>query len=61
MNEDQPQPLVNVICICYNHELFVEQAIQSVLNQNYSNFELIVIDNNSVDSSARVIREICFH
>jgi len=59
MNEDQPQPLVSVICICYNHELFVEQAIQSVLNQNYSNFELIVIDNNSVDSSARVIREIC--
>jgi len=51
-------PVVSVICICFNHEAFVEQAINSVLNQSYKNIELIVINNASSDNSHQVITEI---
>ncbi|MEJ0056472.1 MAG: glycosyltransferase [Bacteroidota bacterium] len=51
-------PLVSVICLAYNHEEFVEEAIRSVQHQTYPNIELIVIDDHSTDSSASVIRRI---
>lgn len=53
-----PLPVVSVICICFNHEAFVQQAINSVLNQTYKNIELIVINNASTDKSHEVIKEI---
>lgn len=49
------EPLVSVCMPCYNHEEFVGQAIQSVLSQTYSNFELIIVDDASADNSAEVI------
>src|SRR5690554_85251 len=52
-------PLVSVICICFNHERFVEKAVNSVLKQTYKNIELIVIDNGSTDNSFSVIQKIC--
>jgi glycosyltransferase involved in cell wall biosynthesis len=52
------QPLVSVIVPCYNHEAFVEECIQSVLNQSYSNIELIVIDDGSKDTSVALIRNL---
>lgn len=52
-------PLVSVICICFNHEKFVKQAVYSVLNQTYKNIELIVVDNGSSDNSYIAIKEIC--
>lgn len=48
-------PWVSVICTCYNHEAYVEQALQSVIDQDYPNVELIVIDNASTDRSAERI------
>ena len=51
-------PVVSVICICFNHEDFVQQAINSVLNQTYKNIELIVINNASSDNSHGVITKI---
>ncbi|SFN27287.1 Glycosyl transferase family 2 [Paenimyroides ummariense] len=51
-------PVVSVICICFNHEAFVQQAINSVLNQSYKNIELIVINNASSDNSHQVITDI---
>ena len=51
-------PLVTVICICYNHEQFVEEAILSVLNQEYPNIELIVVDDCSTDGSVNIIRNV---
>lgn len=49
-------PLVSVICLCYNHERFVEDAIRSVLNQTHKNIQLIVVDDASTDNSVNVIR-----
>ncbi len=51
-------PVVSVICICFNHEAFVEQTINSVLNQTYKNIELIIIDNASSDNSHNIITRI---
>lgn len=44
-------PLVSIICLCYNHARFVEEALLSVLNQTYKNIEIIVCDDASTDSS----------
>ncbi len=51
-------PLVSVICLCYNHEKFVEEALTSVFSQTYPNIETIVVDDASTDQSVAVIRKI---
>ncbi|HET9054287.1 MAG TPA: glycosyltransferase, partial [Cyclobacteriaceae bacterium] len=50
--------LVSVVCLCYNQARFVEEAIQSVLNQSYLNVQLIVVDDASTDNSADVIKTV---
>ena len=51
----QEKPLVSVILPTYNHAHFLEDAINSVLKQDYFNWELIIIDNNSTDHTDQVI------
>lgn len=52
------QPLVSVVIPCYNHEQFVQDSIQSVIDQDYENIELIIIDDGSEDSSVMKIKEM---
>ena len=49
-------PRVSVIMASYNHEQFVGRAIQSVLDQTFQDFEIIVTDDASPDGTADVIR-----
>jgi glycosyltransferase involved in cell wall biosynthesis len=49
------QPLVSVIMPTYNHAKFIGKAIDSVLNQTYPNFELIIIDNYSEDDTGKIV------
>ena len=49
-------PKVSVLMPCYNHEKYVGEAIESVLNQTYKDFELFVVDNGCTDNSYNVIK-----
>lgn len=51
-------PLVSVIVPCYNCELFVGEALRSVLNQTMSNLELLVVDDCSTDGTALVVESL---
>lgn len=53
----QDNPLVSVIIPAYNHELYIEEALQSVIDQTYPNIELIVINDGSTDGTAKVITD----
>lgn len=52
------QPVVTVIIASYNHAPYIEQSILSVLNQTYSNIELLVVDDGSSDDSVERIRRL---
>lgn len=49
-------PLVTVICLCYNHERFVTEAVESVINQTYKNLQIIVVNDASTDNSVNQIK-----
>lgn len=49
--------LVSIIMAAYNAEKTIEQAIESVLNQTYSNFELLVINDCSKDRTAKLVED----
>ena len=50
-------PLITVYITNYNYGKFVKKAIDSVLNQTFKNFELIIIDDGSKDKSAKIIKQ----
>ena len=50
-------PLVSVIIPNYNHAAFLKQRIESVLNQTFQDFELIILDDCSTDNSKEIIEE----
>jgi GT2 family glycosyltransferase len=49
-------PLVAINILTYNGENLIEQCLKSVLNQTYSNIEVLVIDNHSIDRTIEKIR-----
>lgn len=51
------KPFVSVIIPSYNHANFLQERIQSILNQTYTNFEVIILDDKSTDNSIKIIRE----
>lgn len=51
-------PVISVIMPVYNSGKYIEEAVGSILNQTYSNFELIIIDDGSTDSSWEKIQQL---
>lgn len=50
-------PILSVLLPVYNAEQYIDASIQSILNQSFKNFELILIDDGSTDSSLSIIRQ----
>ena len=48
-------PLISIIMNCYNGEKYLQEALDSVINQTYKNWELIFWDNQSTDKSANIV------
>lgn len=50
--------LISVLIPAYNHEKYVQEAIQSIIDQTYKNIELLIIDDGSSDSTLSKINEL---
>lgn len=53
MNQDLP--LVSIITPLYNCEKYIGETIQSVINQTYSNWEMIIVDDCSKDNGVKIV------
>ncbi len=50
----QDKPLVSVLMTAYNREKYIAEAIESVLQSTYKNFELIIVDDCSTDNTVSI-------
>jgi GT2 family glycosyltransferase len=55
LSEREHLPLVSIITPTYNHAAYVEETIESVLNQDYPRIEYIVLDDGSTDGTAEIL------
>jgi len=53
-------PLVSVGLFVFNGERFIEGALLSILNQTYTDFELIISDNASTDRTGEIAEGYCY-
>lgn len=50
------KPLVSILMNCYNGEKYLREAIDSIYNQTYKNWEIVFVDNCSIDDSAKIAK-----
>ena len=53
------QPLVSVIMPCYNMEKYIADSIESVKQQTYPYWELLIVDDASTDGTVAIIEKYC--
>ena len=56
MAKESKQPLVSIVVPVYNAARFMDDTIQTVLNQTYQNWELLLVDDCSSDDSVQIIK-----
>ena len=49
---------ISIIIPCYNSEKYIQQTIQSVQNQTYKNWEMIIVDDCSTDRTCEIVKKI---
>ena len=54
---EERRPLVSIGMPVYNSERFIRRALDSLLTQQYENFELIISDNASTDNTSKIAQE----
>ena len=53
----EKSPMISVIMSTYNRENYLPAAMESILNQTYTDFEFIIIDDASTDNTAKLLQE----
>lgn len=56
-NKTEIKPFVSVLMTVYNAEKYISEAIESILNQSYKNFEFIIVNDGSNDGTLKLIKE----
>ncbi len=51
------KPKISVLMAVYNQEQFIKESIKSILNQNFKDFEFLILDDASKDKTLSVIKE----
>jgi len=51
------KPLISIITPCYNSAVFIKTTINSVIDQTYTNWELIIVDDKSKDDTCKIVEE----
>ncbi|ENU5549595.1 glycosyltransferase family 2 protein [Campylobacter jejuni] len=54
----EKNPLVSIIIPCYNAENFIENCINSIINQTYINYEIICVDDESTDNTLKILKNL---
>ena len=57
ISEKKISPKITIGILTHNSEKYVETCVQSILQQNYENFEIIILDNFSTDKTREILRE----
>ena len=57
MMTDNQNAYFSIIVPVYNQEKYIDRAITSILNQNFQNFELIIVNDGSTDNTANIINK----
>ena len=52
---DSQIPKVSVIVSCYNQEKYIAECLESILNQTYSDYEAVIVDDGSTDNSLSIL------
>ena len=52
------KPLVSVLIPCYNCDQYVKEAVKSIIEQSYTNLEILVIDDGSTDNTGNILKEL---
>jgi Glycosyl transferase family 2 len=55
------KPMVTVLTTVYNGELFLRESIESIVNQTFSHFELLIVNDGSTDKSKEIVKEFHDH
>ena len=48
--------LISIIIPTFNHGQFLDRALKSIINQTYTNWEVIIVDNHSTDNTTKIVK-----
>lgn len=52
------KPFFSIIMVVLNNEKFIQKSIDSVINQSFKSYELIIIDGGSTDNTVKILKKI---
>ena len=57
VHNDKNEISISIIIPCYNQEKYIEECLQSILNQKFNNYEIICVNDGSTDNTLAIINQ----